>query len=591
MQTLATQSDTIALQYAKTLINAMPKPSNQPFLALSPDARPSRLHWLAPVFVIALYLGVMVAFFSLQKIQTNLLPYFIDNNEKLQYILNLLIIGLSGIILISLIFMWRSSRHRIQTEYALQSETVFRRAMENSMSTGMRVIDMQGKIIYVNPAFCRLIGWDENALIGQSMPYPYWIPGRHHDHMRTMDALLAGQAPSTGLELEVQRRDGSRFTARMYVSPMRDPNGQQIGWMTSMTDITEPKRIRQALAAAHERFMTVLESLDDAISVVADTPKGPQLRFANRTYRHCFGSNPDGHEALRRQQQEQRDHNKPCYMADIDTWFEVQHRNISWTDGCQVRMQVASNITERLRHEEASRQQQEKIQITSRLTTMGEMASTLAHELNQPLTAIVNYNSVALALLASGQVDNPMIKTAMEKSAAQAERAGKIISRVRAFVKRSDPRRQSCPLSSIVNNTLELAEIDARKYGMRIHNHISEDLPPVYADPILIEQVLLNLVRNGLEAMISTGEKDIELYAEQQAQSIEIAVHDRGCGIKDPERLFEPFFSTKAQGLGMGLNICRTIIESHQGQLWTTPNPVGGTIFRFRLPIASDPIA
>ena len=136
---------------------------------------------------------------------------------------------------------------------------------------------------------------------------------------------------------------------------------------------------------------------------------------------------------------------------------------MSWTDGRKVRLQVARDITERLKHEQESRNQQEKIQITSRLTTMGEMASSLAHELNQPLTAIVNYNTAAMNLLQSGQTDNPMLITALEKSAAQASRAGKIISRIRSFVKRSDPRRQNVSIRRIVSNVLDLAEIDARK--------------------------------------------------------------------------------------------------------------------------------
>lgn len=556
--------------------------------SLNYSTKSRRLHWLAPVFVIVLYIVVMMAFFSLQRIQTNLLPYFVNNNEGLQHLLNLIIIALSTIIIFSLFLMWRYTRQRLKTEQALETETIFRRAMENSMSTGMRVIDMQGRIIYVNPAFCRLIGWDESSLVGSALPYPYWIPGRHKEHMRTMEIVLSGKTPSSGLELEVQRRDGSRFTARMYVSPMRNPDGHQIGWMTSMTDITEPKRVREALSAAHERFMTVLESLDDAISVAADTPNGIELLFANRTYRRMFGSQPYGHQELLKQRTENHDDGNQYFIPTINIWFEVHHRTLSWTDGRKVRLQVARDITERLKHEQESRNQQEKIQLTSRLTTMGEMASTLAHELNQPLTAIVNYNTAAMNLLKAGKTDNPMLITALEKSATQAERAGKIISRIRAFVKRSDPRRQTVSIERIVSNTLDLAEIDARKHGKQIESYIEPDLPDVYADPILIEQVLLNLIKNGLEAMIQNQETLVKVHIARVEKEVEVSVIDRGHGLKEPERLFEPFFSTKNEGLGMGLNICRTIIESHNGQLWAVPNPEGGTIFKFRLPFSNQ---
>ncbi len=219
---------------------------------------------------------------------------------------------------------------------------------------------------------------------------------------------------------------------------------------------------------------------------------------------------------------------------------------------------------------------------------MGEMASTLAHELNQPLTAIVNYNTAAMNLLKAGKTDNPMLITALEKSATQAERAGKIISRIRAFVKRSDPRRQTVSIERIVSNTLDLAEIDARKHGKQIESYIEPDLPDVYADPILIEQVLLNLIKNGLEAMIQNQETLVKVHIARVEKEVEVSVIDRGHGLKEPERLFEPFFSTKTEGLGMGLNICRTIIESHNGQLWAVPNPEGGTIFKFRLPFSNQ---
>ncbi|MDY0272785.1 MAG: PAS domain S-box protein [Advenella sp.] len=545
------------------------------------------LYWITPVFVLVLYLLVMTGFFWLQQIHKESVMFVTVDEETKQERLLFFVMALSLIIIISLLALWRYTRFRSNAEAALLAETSFRRAMENSMSTGMRVLDMQGRIAYVNPAFCRMMGWNEADLLGKSIPYPYWVPGKYDEHQRILDTLMSGKTPSTGLEVEAQRRDGSRFTSRMYVSPLRDPNGEQIGWMTSMTDITEPKRVREALTAAHERFMTVLEGLDDAISVVADTPAGLELLFANRTYRRLFGSQPNGHSELMGGRRgrfsgitiEQ-------YAPSADCWFEVHHRMLIWTDGRKVRMQVARDITERRKHEEDSRIQQEKIQLTSRLTTMGEMASSLAHELNQPLTAIANYNMAIVAMIKSGNISQEKLLSALEKSANQAERAGKIISRIREFVKRSEPRRQSTPVSDIINNTLDLADIDARKRGIKIKANVPDDLPNVLADPILIEQVLLNLVKNGLEAMTNSEADSLYVNAYLHDKQIEVRVVDRGHGLKEPERLFEPFFSTKSEGLGMGLNICRTIIESHHGRLWAEANPEGGTIFRFLLPCA-----
>lgn len=546
-------------------------------------------YWLTPVVVLVLYICVMGAFIWLQQLHNDSVMFVTIDQETRQQRLLMVIAALSLVIVFSLLALWRYTRYRTRAEAALIAETGFRRAMENSMSTGMRVLDMQGRIAYVNPAFCRMIGWNEADLIGRTTPFPYWVPGRYKQHQETLDLLLSGRTPSSGLEVEAQRRDGSRFTARMYVSPLRDPNGEQIGWMTSMTDITEPKRIREALTAAHERFMTVLEGLDDAISVVADTPEGPELLFANRTYRRFFGAQSSGHEELLGGRLGRfSDETVELYSASAERWFEVHHRILAWTDGRRVRMQVARDITERRTHEEASRVQQEKIQLTSRLTTMGEMASSLAHELNQPLTAIANYSMGAVAMLRSGNADPDRLLEALEKAAQQAERAGKIISRIREFVKRSEPRRQKVSVREILDNAVAFADIDARKRQITIQQELPEHLPDVIADPILIEQVLLNLLKNGVEAMEDSDYHTLHVIVSIRGPLIEIAVHDRGYGLRDPERLFEPFYSTKSEGLGMGLNICRTIIESHHGRLWADPNPEGGTIFRFTLPSAKD---
>ena len=551
--------------------------------------RRRRWYWLAPVFVLFLYACVMGAFFWMQQLQSDSVMFVTIDQETRQHRLTWVVIGLSVVIVIALLTLWRYTRDRSEAEAALLAETGFRRAMENSMSTGMRVLDLEGRIAYVNPAFCRMIGWNEADLIGRMPPFPYWVPGRYDSHLQTLQNVLSGKTPSSGLELEAQRRDGSRFTARMYVSPLREPNGTQIGWMTSMTDITEPKRIREALTAAHERFMTVLEGLDDAITVTADTNDGLELLFANRTYRRLFGAQTSGHEELLAGRRGRyTDESVEIFSASVQRWFEVQHRMLAWTDGRRVRLQVARDITERHNHEEASRIQQEKIQITSRLTTMGEMASSLAHELNQPLTAIANYSMGAVAMIKAGRTDAATLLPALEKAASQAQRAGKIISRIREFVKRSEPRRQSIQISTVIENAVGLAEIHTRRRQVSIVCDVPANLPDVLADPILIEQVLLNLIKNGLEAMDHTVHQNLLVDVFPHGDQIEVAVTDRGHGLTDPERLFEPFFSTKSEGLGMGLNICRTIIESHHGRLWATTNPQGGTIFRFTLPCATS---
>jgi PAS domain S-box-containing protein len=179
-----------------------------------------------------------------------------------------------------LIANWRHTRRRMQAQQALIAETNFRRAMENSMLTGMRALDLQGRITYVNAAFCQMTGWSEAELVGRTPPFPYWPDEDREMLTARLDDELHGRTIPGGFQVRVKRRDGSVFDARLYVSPLVDAKGHQTGWMTSMTDITEPNRIREQLQASHERFTTVLEALDASVSVA---PLGSEEQlFANK---------------------------------------------------------------------------------------------------------------------------------------------------------------------------------------------------------------------------------------------------------------------------------------------------------------------
>jgi signal transduction histidine kinase len=218
------------------------------------------------------------------------------------------------------------------------------------------------------------------------------------------------------------------------------------------------------------------------------------------------------------------------------------------------------------------------------------MASSLAHELNQPLAAIANYCMGCVNRMASGEYKREDILGAMEKASFQAERAGKIIRRMREFVKKSEPNRSPVSVAEIVDEALGFAEIEARKSGVRLRLDIPAELPLVFADRIMIEQVVLNLVKNGIESMQESRREQRELTVSagvDGARTVEIAVADRGHGIsaEQAEKLFAPFYTTKPEGMGMGLNICRSIVEFHDGRLWAQPNPGGGSVFRFTLPI------
>ncbi|MGD9774550.1 PAS domain S-box protein [Diaphorobacter sp.] len=523
-----------------------------------------------------------------------------------------------------LIATWRHTRRRLQVQQALVAETNFRRAMENSVLTGMRALDLEGRITYVNAAFCQMTGWTEAELVGQTPPYSYWPEDEYESLHANLRDELAGKTLPGGLQVRVRRKSGTLFDARLYVSPLIDAHGQQTGWMTSMTDITEPNRIREQLTASHERFTIVLEALDASVSVA---PLGSQeLLFANRLYRQWFGSQTTGHLQLvaqagvlpstesRSMDDEDslmglptdtltsaRSENAEIYLPELGKWLEVRSRYLNWVDGRLAQMVIATDITQRRVAEEQAARQAERAQSVSRLITMGEMASSVAHELNQPLTAISNYCSGMVSRIQSGQISEEALLTALQKTAHQAQRAGQIIQRIRAFVKKSEPNRTLANVHEMVSEAIELADIELRRHNVRLTHYVAARLPPVMADAILIEQVLVNLMKNSAESIAQAHRppagRSVELRVVPRqvdaSEVIEFTVQDTGKGLA-PEvlaHLFEAFFSTKSEGMGIGLNLCRSIVESHQGRMHAeniyNGTEVIGCRFSFWLPLAN----
>jgi hypothetical protein len=294
---------------------------------------------------------------------------------------------------------------------------------------------------------------------------------------------------------------------------------------------------------------------------------------------------------------------REVYAAALDKWFDVRSRYLQWTDGRLAQMLIATDVTARRRAEEQSAAQAEKAQVSSRLITMGEMASSVAHELNQPLTAISNYCSGMVSRVKAETIDQASLITALEKTARQAERAGQIIHRIRAFVKKSEPQRQPAHAADIVEDAVELASIELRRRNVAIHHYVAQRLPMLRCDPILIEQVLLNLLKNGAEAIDSAklpaARRHIELrviprHTPDEGGVIEFSVTDMGPGLPEEvlARLYEAFFSTKAEGMGIGLSLCRSIIESHQGRIKGqniyNGDTVAGCRFAFTLPVETQ---
>ena len=354
----------------------------------------------------------------------------------------------------------------------------FRKAMEDSLLVGMRARDLEGHIIYVNPALSEITGYRADELIGRLPPYPYWHPDDLEKHWHDNDAMMSGQAALTGFESRVRHRDGHDVHTMVYTAPLIDATGKQSGWMSSVVDISEQKR------------------------------------------------------------------------AEI-----------------------------------RQRQHDEQLQHAQRLASLGEMASTLAHELNQPLMALSNFASAAKAFAAQG--NQTLLVNSLEEIMAQAQRTAEIVRRIRSFVRQRTQGVENCVIHDVVANVLALLKPEIRVQHARVITQVQAPLPLVPGDRVLLEQVLLNLVLNSLQAMQNTPVdcRVVEIEATCVGGTVFMTVADRGPGIAADiaDQLFDPFFTTKVDGLGLGLNICRTIVESHRGHLSFENREGGGVIFTLQL--------
>lgn len=414
-------------------------------------------------------------------------------------VLTALVTAMSIALLSVLFLLGKDMRRRLRAENDLAEALAFRKAMEDSLVTGLRARDLAGRITYVNPAFCEMVGFPAEELLGHGTPAPYWPPELAGEYQQRQEVRLAGRhvPPREGFESVFMRKDGSRFPVLIIEAPLINAHGVQTGWMSAFLDISEQRRV-----------------------------------------------------------------------------------------------------------EELSRASQERLQATARLATVGEMASLLSHELNQPLAAISSYATGSLNLLTSGSGAAPPpadLQLALRRIAEQAERAGKVIKSVHDFIRRREQTREAVAPRDLIDAVMPLVTLQARKLGVRVETRIEPGLPPVLCDPTMVEQVLLNLARNAMQAMDEAGvaRPSLLLQVRRAASGdgaakgwLAFSVADQGPGIPPQvrERLFTPFFTTKAEGMGLGLSMCRTVIEQHGGSLAYEPNEPRGTIFRFTLPTgAAEP--
>lgn len=277
-----------------------------------------------------------------------------------------------------------------------------------------------------------------------------------------------------------------------------------------------------------------------------------------------------------------------CYAPHTRHWYRLTWRPLQLNADAHEVVFVTS-LSEEMEALRQHKAQQEQLLFTSRMLSVGEMATTLAHELNQPLGAIINYLTACDGAIARGDATNPRVRQGIALARNQAEHASAVIARLREFVRTRNPSREPHPLDALAQTVVELLRLEAEQHQVRILTDLPRSLPRVIADRVMIEQVLLNLVKNAIDAMRETAaaQREILIAARRDLDGmIEVRVRDRGPGIGPDfaEKMFAPLTSTKSDGLGMGLAICRSIMEFHEGRLFAEPNHDGGSTFVFTLP-------
>ena len=358
-------------------------------------------------------------------------------------------------------------------------------------------------------------------------------------------------------------------------------------------------RLRVALSRADQRFFRVLDELHAAV-YVADQASGTLL-YANRSLARLLAVDPGTLKAgdlaqrfgLPPESSEAPPSGDFVAREVRDTtngrWYLVQRGPIPWNPARRVSLQVITDISEQKQAQLVHRQHQEILHQTARLAALGEIASTLAHELNQPLTAIANYSGACLRMLQAPRHDRRELVAALQRARAQSLRAGRIIGRVRDFVRSRHPTPTECDINALVCEALELLEARLDDHVIATALTLSQDLPTTRADRTLLLQVVVNLVQNAIDAMADTAPECRRLRlstARNSDGAIVVSVADQGAGLAEAasEKLYTPFFTTRSTGLGLGLSICRSVIEAHGGRIWHEANADCGSIFRFTLP-------
>jgi two-component system, LuxR family, sensor kinase FixL len=485
-------------------------------------------------------------------------------------------------------------------------DPLFRAVMDAALDA-IVVIDGYGTIRSVNKATERVFGYTAEELAGHTvnvlMPQPY--AGAHDGHLANY--LETGQKKIIGIGREVagRRKDGSIFPMDLLVGEAQ-AGGYTI-FVGIIRDISRRKAAEIALRESELRLRSILDTVPDAIVVIDE--RGSIQSFSPAAER-LFGY-AEEELAGKNVNLLMPSPYREAHDSYLDQYLKTDERRIIGIGRVVVglrksgetfpmELQVGEfriggprfftgfvrDLTDQQQAQRRIQDLQSELFHASRLSVMGQMASTMAHELNQPLTAVTNYLEAARQLLRTGS-GAERIDDLMGRAVAQAERAGGVILRLRQFVSKGEIERHVQNLNKLVEEALALALVGMGQSGVQVTLELDRALPPILVDGVQIQQVVLNLVRNAIEAMEGCDRRELVIGTRALPEMAEVTITDTGPGIIPElvDQLFQPFVTTKKTGMGLGLSICREIVEAHHGRLTTAPRPAGGTVFRVALPV------
>jgi PAS domain S-box-containing protein len=502
-----------------------------------------------------------------------------------------------------------ASSRLAQAEQALrESEQRFRTVVEAS-GAGTWAVDLLHQAVHYDDRLRKLIDVSADS---PGLSYSAAISRMHpDDKIEAIRQLQRHFEQGEPLRMELRFERGGEYIWLLIASQVQfDAAGQPVGVIGSVLDITQPKQTAAALAESEQRYRNLVESSPDGIYVnqmgrFVYVNSALVKMLCARSADELLGTSvfdriDPGHNAMvieRIRKQLESTSSAPLLeerLVRLDgKWIDVEVTAMPCIyDDAPATQVIVRDISDRKRNLAEAREHQAQLAHVMRVHTMGKMVSELAHEINQPLYAIGNYAAACREVLAAAPGTVPAeTRGWVDQIADQANRAGEIIRQVSEFVRKERPHRAAINLNDLLRDVVRLLELDARRHETQIQLAVYPDPLVVLIDRVQIEQVVVNLVLNAIEAMSQNppSERLVTIIACVADSQIKVSVRDRGCGVdaESANRLFEPFFTTKDKGLGLGLVISRSIVESHKGRLWAESNADRGMSLYFTLPIPS----